>query len=382
MLPARTPAKRRPAARAAGRPSTRARRSAASWRPRLPVLEQRHFDLLGLALVALGVFLAFPLWRGGAAGVAGDRVVEGLELALGRVAYAVPATLVAAGAVLVLRPVLPAVRPLRAGAVCLLAATTLAFAAGTLGLGPDTPGASWAGDALRARGGAVGEALHDATARLFSETGAHILAVFLFVAGVLLLTGASVAGVLRATAHELAETTRALRPLPRQSEPAPAPVAPPEPDDDEPVVRPGTHAVAFDGAVRCPDLFGPAADDPADIEASDAREPEEGTEPEGEAEAEQPPSPPQEPEPPVAGVPDDADEPPRLELADDVEFALPDPRILKRSSPEQARPDTAGQERIATRLVEALGHLGVDAQVIGAVAGPHITRYECSSRPA
>ncbi len=382
MFPARTPAKRRPAARAAGRPSTRARRSAASWRPRLPVLEQRHFDLLGLAFVALGVFLAFPLWRGGAAGVAGDRVVEGLELALGRVAYAVPAALVAAGAVLVLRPVLPAVRPLRAGAVCLLAATTLAFAAGTLGLGPDAPGASWAGDALRARGGAVGEALHDATARLFSETGAHILAVFLFVAGALLLTGASVAGVLRATARELAETTRALRPLPHQREPVPAPVAPPEPDD-EPVVRPATHAFALDGAVRYPDLFGPPADDRADIEASDAREPGEGTEPEGEAEAEaeQPPSPPQEHEPPVAGAPDDADEPPRLELADDVEFALPDPRILKRSSPEQARPDTAGQERIATRLVEALGHLGVDAQVIGAVAGPHITRYELQLAP-
>ncbi len=65
----------------------------------------------------------------------------------------------------------------------------------------------------------------------------------------------------------------------------------------------------------------------------------------------------------------------------DQEFALPEPRILKRSTPEQVRPDTAGQEQTAGRLTEALGHLGVQAQVIGAVAGPHITRYELQLAP-
>src|SRR4051794_12951376 len=40
---------------------TRARRAALHWRPRLPVIEQRHLDLAGLGLVAAGVFLAFPL---------------------------------------------------------------------------------------------------------------------------------------------------------------------------------------------------------------------------------------------------------------------------------------------------------------------------------
>ncbi|HXS45080.1 MAG TPA: DNA translocase FtsK, partial [Solirubrobacteraceae bacterium] len=360
MSPARAQAKK-----------VRARRSAAPWRPRLPVLEQRDLDLLGLALVALGVFLAFPLWRGGAAGAAGDRVVDGLELAFGRVAYAVPAALVAAGALVVLRPVLPAVRPFRAGALCLLAATTLAFAAGTLGLGPDTPAASWATEALRARGGGLGQGLYEASGRLFSDLGAHILALFLFLAGALLLTGATVAGVLRATAHELAETTRAFRAAPREPGPGAPRVVPPEPEDDEPVVRPGEHAVAFDGAVRYPDLFGPGADRPAAVDAAD--EPEPASEPAREPE----------PAEPAAPADDDPgpDAPPSLELEADVEYALPDPRILKRSSPEQAKPDTAGQERTAARLIEALGHLGVDAQVIGAVAGPHITRYELSLAP-
>jgi len=56
-------------------------------------------------------------------------------------------------------------------------------------------------------------------------------------------------------------------------------------------------------------------------------------------------------------------------------------KLLTRSSGEQARPDTAGQERIAASLVEALGHFGVDAKVIGRVAGPHITRYELRLAP-
>ena len=39
------------------------------------------------------------------------------------------------GGILILRPMLPAVRPFRAGAICLFASLTLGLAAGTLGLG-------------------------------------------------------------------------------------------------------------------------------------------------------------------------------------------------------------------------------------------------------
>ena len=59
----------------------------------------------------------------------------------------------------------------------------------------------------------------------------------------------------------------------------------------------------------------------------------------------------------------------------------PEPCALKRSSEEAARPDTAGQEKVAAQLVEALGHFGVEARVIGKVAGPHITRYELRLAP-
>src|SRR3954447_6531687 len=58
---------------------TRARRASLRWRPRLPVVEQRHLDLAGLGLVAVGVFLAFPLWLRWDGGEAGGGALAGLR---------------------------------------------------------------------------------------------------------------------------------------------------------------------------------------------------------------------------------------------------------------------------------------------------------------
>jgi S-DNA-T family DNA segregation ATPase FtsK/SpoIIIE len=55
--------------------------------------------------------------------------------------------------------------------------------------------------------------------------------------------------------------------------------------------------------------------------------------------------------------------------------------VLKRSSADQTKPDTAGQERISAQLIEALSHFGIDAKVVATVAGPHITRYELRLAP-
>ncbi len=71
-------------------------------------------------------------------------------------------------------------------------------------------------------------------------------------------------------------------------------------------------------------------------------------------------------------------------VTDDPDFhwELPDAeRLLTRSTSEQSRPDTAGQAQVAAGLVEALGHFGVEAKVIGTVTGPHITRYELRLAP-
>ena len=46
-----------------------------------------------------------------------------------------------------------------------------------------------------------------------------------------------------------------------------------------------------------------------------------------------------------------------------------------------ARPTPPARPRPRSNLVEALGHFGVEAKVIGTTAGPHITRYELRLAP-
>jgi S-DNA-T family DNA segregation ATPase FtsK/SpoIIIE len=354
----------------------RARRAApVSW-PSLPHLEQPHLDLLGLALVAAGVFfgsLIYLSWDGGAGGT---RAVDGLRTLVGAVHYVVPVALDAAGAILVLRPMLPAVRPFRAGGACLFAALCLALAAGTFGLGPGGSAVHWDVEWVRPRGGVAGEALYWGLSSALGSVGAHIAALFLFLAAVLLLTGASVAGVLRATTSSVSSTTRDMRAAVQRRRTTEELAAL---EAGEPRVSRGTPAESFwSGEERYPDLY-------------------EEKEPPTEVVAEEPEPEPQEPrlaedpetdEPGVTRAPVDPEKltpqgryrPEVTESADFV-WTVPDNAFLKRSTEEASRPDTAGQEKVAAQLVEALGHFGVEARVIGKVAGPHITRYELRLAP-
>jgi S-DNA-T family DNA segregation ATPase FtsK/SpoIIIE len=326
------------------------RRTLPKWQ--LPDLEQRHLDLIGLALVALAAFTAFLVYLGGDGGRGGADLVEGLRWLLGDVHYFVPVALLGAGAILALRPVLPAVRPFRAGGVCLFAALTLWLAAAS-----GRPGwwdAAW----VKTHGGMVGEALDWGASTLLGDVGAHILAVFLFLAAALLLTGASLASVIKFTSDSVSGTTRELRTAVQRRRPAPPP--PPR---------------------RAP-VEITAATVAADTESFPEVDPEPEPEPEPRL-AEDPP----EDEPGVTRAPEPEELTPqgryRPEVTDSPEFewTLPDPGFLTRSSGEAAKPDTAGQEKVAAQLREALGHFGVQAQVIGKVAGPHITRYELRLAP-
>src|SRR6478752_3534243 len=115
--------KRAPARKA--RASTRARggaRRRSARRPllrmprlahlRLPVLDQRERDVLGLALLAAGVFMGFVLYGGWDGGRIGHALAVAFGWALGRARSLIPIAFVAGGSALLLRPVLPALRPL------------------------------------------------------------------------------------------------------------------------------------------------------------------------------------------------------------------------------------------------------------------------------
>jgi DNA segregation ATPase FtsK/SpoIIIE, S-DNA-T family len=357
----------------AARRKPRARRSAppSAWRGRLPALEQRHCDLIGLALIAVAIFLAFLLYLGWDGGRGGDWLVDGLRDLVGDVRYVVPVALLAAGAVLVMRPVLSAVRPFRAAAVCLLVAGCLGFQAGTLGLGPG-------------HGGLAGEELHDLIASLLGSLGAHMVALFLFLAGILLLTGASVASVIKATGDSVTLAGRRVRESAVPVRTAVERIRPPreelaELEAGEPTV---VRREFWSGAERFPDLYDgePEVEQPEpDTEAFEpVPEPEE-------------PRLAEDPETDEPGVvrstvdPEDLTPQGRLRRsvtdAPDFVWSIPDPAFLVRSTADASRPDTAGQEKTAAQLVEALGHFGVDARVIGMVAGPHITRYELRLAP-
>jgi DNA segregation ATPase FtsK/SpoIIIE, S-DNA-T family len=378
------------------RPKPRARRPAPppAWRARIPALEQRHFDLIGLGLVAVGIFLAFLLYLGWDGGQGGEALVDGLRQLVGAVRYLVPVALLAAGAVLVLRPVLPAVRPFRAAAVCLFLAGCLGLAAGTLGLGR--------GREAQDRGGAVGDGLYELTSTLLGAVGSHIVALFLFLAGVLLLTGASVASVLKATGDSMTTTGRRLR---QGAEPVRTAVARRRSPREEPAALEDTNVTAltrtarqefWSGAERFPDLYTPGEQPEAPEAVPEAPEPATPAAAEPEPEPETAPHEPrlaEDPETDEPGVtrsarevkPEDLTPQGRLRgsVTDAPEFVwkVPDSRFLVRSTGDASRPDTAGQEKVAAQLIEALGHFGVDARVIGMVAGPHITRYELRLAP-
>jgi S-DNA-T family DNA segregation ATPase FtsK/SpoIIIE len=371
----------------------------------MPVLDQRQRDIIGLALLALAVFSGFVLYGSGpgtASGRAGEALATALGFTLGRARVLVPLALCVAGGALLLRPVLPALRPLRAGALCLFAAVTLALAAGTLGLSsaPRAGEAAWSAAHLESHGGVAGEALYQLAHRLVQDVGVQILVVFLALAALILLTGASLASVIRATGSGLLDTTRMVRaagagrPRGRGADAARA-RAQTDPEPPEPAVRPPDPEPER-LVVRATHVEAPSRDWREGEREEDQEEVGEGapsTAPAAErARADAEPQDADEEEEQLAGVARAEADPEHLtpqgrlrgSVTDDPDFVweLPDAsRLLTRSSGEQSRPDTAGQERTASALVEALGHFGVEAKVIGTVAGPHITRYELRLAP-
>ena len=345
-------------------------------RPRLRPLEQRQLDVIGLSLVAIGVYLTFVLYLGWDGGKVGSSADVALSFLLGKVAYAIPLTLFVTGAALILRPFLPAVKPLRTGGIFILAGLLLAFAAQTAGLGPNEPrldqfDSSWFPD----HGGVVGESFYWATSTLFQRVGTHIIAVLFIVAGALLLTGTSIATFLSATgralrrartgSEEIARTVAQSR-APRGSErddvfetvPGSTEVMSDYPDEDElePTVALGEEEEAVT------DDFD---EQPADLE-------EQAATPVGERE----------------GVPAErADvartpmgEPRGVTIAEAIDYEPPPTKVLERQG-EDVGPDPRDHETVGRKLVETLGHFGVEARIVGIVSGPHVSRYELRLAP-
>ena len=138
-------------------------------------------ELIGLGLVAIGLFLASLLYLGWEGGVAGEKIESGLRDVIGSAAYAAPLALVVVGGLMLFRSALLDVNPFRTGLVI----TTIGLMV-TLG-----------GD----QGGAVGGALGGGVAKLLGGTGSVLLGLTALLAGALMLSGASYGAVLRRSHH-------------------------------------------------------------------------------------------------------------------------------------------------------------------------------------
>ncbi len=276
-----------------------------------------HPELVGLVLVAFGLFLATVLWAGWNGGYVGGWIGDGLESLIGGAAFALPVVLVVVGGLMVGRSDLVDVRPFRTGLFVLGIGLLL-----TLG----------------SEGGHLGTALGDALGLALGGTGVAIVGALALVAGILLLSGASAGALIRRGAHA------ARRSLDR----------PPREVVHEPPELISTANAAplslVDGASDYPDVVG--TPDPAPLIPFPEVDTEETPDQESLFNA----SP--------AGK----------------DYRLPDRDLLRKSGTNGAAPPEASSGA-AHALVQALSDFGVQASVVGQIVGPRVTRYELQLAP-
>jgi DNA segregation ATPase FtsK/SpoIIIE, S-DNA-T family len=322
------------------------RRKRRTLKPRTPSRVKRrkrarghqHPELTGLGLVAVGIFLAVVLYLGWDGGQVGGWIADGLRSLVGSAAYVLPIGAVVLGGLMVARSELVDLRPFRTGV--LIASLGLLLVLGS----------EW--------GGHAGDGLESVVARLLGDTGSLILGCTALVFGGLLITGASLGALLRHSGSAVRRAgTAARRSLDRQERPAAQrPVRVSEPVEEvwgnrevSPALSARPDHRPVDAVSAFPDVVG-------------------GSPPQLVAAPEVEPSQEQlfEPEPSTSGG--------------RGVYRLPE-RGLLRSSPRAPVTNAQAGAQVAEALVQALAHFGIDATVVGEIAGPRVTRYELRLAP-
>ncbi|MGZ4397058.1 MAG: DNA translocase FtsK [Gaiellaceae bacterium] len=280
-------------------------------------------ELLGLGLVALGLFLASLLYAGWSGGVVGSALHDAFLASIGALSYVMPVAFVVLGGLMVASSQLVDVRPFRSGLVTLPLGILLALG--------------------RAHGGYAGRGLDSMVSAGLGSTGAVIVATLLIVTGVLLVTGASVGAWLRRSRSALDHARKGRsRERRRETWPGevttmlgPPPLVPPEPE------RPGIRPV--DAEKAFPDVVAEESTGPVPL---------------------------------LVEADPDPDEPTLFSMEPlKREYQLPDAKILHRS-PAVSQKLADSNERVADVLVQTLANFGVEARIVGQISGPRVIRYE------
>ncbi len=229
-------------------------------------------------------------------------------------------------------------------------------------------------------GGKVGYGLETGLTYLFGEVGARIFTVLILVAGGMLLTGTSVSSLARGIGRGIRAVSRgvfvgggdAARTVARTH-------ADWREQRQDRAAEPETEAAATDVMSSYPDTdeFEPTvqlADDSFDTEVFEA-------ETEVETAAEEPeelPLPVEEPEGAPALTPMGNTR--GVTTSDEIAYKPPAAKVLERGKGDKG-PDPRDHEIVGGKLVETLGHFGVEAKIVGVVSGPHVSRYELRLAP-
>jgi S-DNA-T family DNA segregation ATPase FtsK/SpoIIIE len=66
--------------------------------------------------------------------------------------------------------------------------------------------------------------------------------------------------------------------------------------------------------------------------------------------------------------------------SEEIDYRPPPPKALEKGRADKGV-DPRDHEAVGRKLVEALGHFGVEAKIVGIVSGPHVSRYELRLAP-
>jgi len=301
------------------RPRTPSRVKKRTTRKKRARAAHEHPELIGLGLAAIGLFLGTLLYLGWEGGVAGERIESGLRDFVGSAAYAAPLALVVVGAMMLFRSALLEVKPFRTGLVVTVLGLII-----TLGA---------------THGGWVGNLLGGGVAKLLGSTGSALLGLTALLAGALLLSGASYGALLRRSHHAVRRAVAA----------RPEKVAQSNKVVSGPTAPLAQHEPPIDVVHDYPDVVSEGLSEPPPLLVGAEEETKEQST--------------------LFDVP-------RAE----GDYVLPDRALLTRSPPAAAAGAKADQ-RTADTLVSALANFGVDATIVGQIAGPRVTRYELQLAP-
>jgi S-DNA-T family DNA segregation ATPase FtsK/SpoIIIE len=67
-------------------------------------------------------------------------------------------------------------------------------------------------------------------------------------------------------------------------------------------------------------------------------------------------------------------------MSEEIDYRPPPPKLLERGKADKG-PDPRDHEAVGRKLVETLGHFGVEAKIVGIVSGPHVSRFELRLAP-